>query len=120
MIANILSDAGERNSRIYNFPTSAIKVNDRKLSYFGYLTGADIDPDCQKALLEIYEKIDLEQIFHVIDSVEVIDDLQKEFYKTMISERYKKILMPAYKKAKNNVIDNDKSQDFTRSPLSMI
>ena len=50
------------------------------------------------AFLSAYGKSDEEIKNALIDSIENISDLRKEFYKTMYRERYEKILKPAYEK----------------------
>ena len=96
-IKKILEDSGERHTRVYNYPTSAIKENDRKISYYEFLLNTE-NRDCKKALYSILPKIDLETINFFVDNMEYIDELQKEFYKVMLKERYERILIPAYQK----------------------
>lgn len=98
MVEKILNNAGERNTRIYNFPTSAIKENGRKIVYHEFLSSTD-NPDCLAALLEIVPKINLNAYSDMINNIECLDEQQKLFYITMISERYKKILQPAFERA---------------------
>lgn len=93
----ILENENELNARIFQFPTSAIKLNDRKINYYDFITSMQ-NEDCNKAILRIVPKIEIENIKVFIDSVPYISDLQKEFYKTYISERYEKILTPVYRK----------------------
>jgi len=52
--------------------------------------------DCNKAILRIVPNIDLESINTFIDKILYVSELQKEFYKTYIMERYNKILLPTY------------------------
>lgn len=97
MIEKILGDVRERHTRIYNYPTSAIKENGCKISYHEYLLNTE-NEDCKKALSDIFPKIDLDKINLFIDTMEYIDGLQKKFYKTMLNERYERILLPAHEK----------------------
>lgn len=92
---SVLSNEAELNARVFQFPTSAIKENGRKLNYFDFITAAK-NSDCNKALLRIYPRIDLAAINGFIDHVEGISDLQQEFCKTYIHARYKLILCPAF------------------------
>lgn len=102
MIKKVMENEGERHTRVYNFPTSAIKENGRKISYHEFLLTTE-NMDCKKALSEIYPRIDLVKIRLFIDNMEYIDELQKEFYKTMLKERYERILAPAYEKIQNQL-----------------
>lgn len=109
LIKNILCSEKEKNNRIYNFPTSAIKENNSKINYYTFLQNTE-NIDCINSLLTIFPKIDLHKISEFINNIEEIDDLQKSFYITMLDERYKKILEPAYEKVKN-LISNDYQED---------
>lgn len=53
--------------------------------------------ECNEALGRIVSKIDIEKIRDFIDDVPYISEMQKEFYKTYISARYEKIILPAYR-----------------------
>lgn len=94
----ILSDIGELHTRVYNYPTSAIKQNGKKLSYYKFLLSTN-DENCLQALIKLYPRINFNKINTLIDTIDALDELQKQFYKTMLSERYQLILVPAYKRA---------------------
>lgn len=91
----VLSNKDELNARIYRFPTSAIKQNERKINYYDFLTAAE-NEDCNAAVLRMMQRIDMEQIGDFIDQVGLVSELQKEFYKTYLSARYEQIILPAY------------------------
>ena len=84
-------------ARIYVFPTSALKVNNKKINYFEFISKLE-NEDCNKALLRIYPKIDFEKINNVIDETPAISDIRKDFYKKIIKLRYEKILKWSYDK----------------------
>ena len=94
----VLSDERELNARIYTFPTSAIKQQDKKINYYDFLTSTD-NEDCISAVKRIYERIDIAQITEFIESVPYITELQREFYGRYVSARYDLILRPAYEMA---------------------
>lgn len=56
MVKMCLENSGERHARVYNYPTSAIKENGRKISYYDFLQHTD-NGDCKKALKDIFPKI---------------------------------------------------------------
>ena len=85
----------ELNARVYQFPTSALKVHNKKINYYDFLC-SDTDKDCNKALDRMLKRIDLNKINQFIDRTEYTSDIQKEFYKCYISNRYNKILISAY------------------------
>lgn len=96
----VLENEDELNARIFQFPTSAIKLNDRKINYYDFISSMK-NEDCNDAILRILPKIDIELINSFIDNTHYISDLQKDFYKTYIKARYEKILLPTYKKLNN-------------------
>lgn len=97
IIRGILGNEDMLHARIFQFPTSAIKLNGRKLNYYDYLTTTD-NLDCQKALLRIFPRIDFDKINTIINDIPCITDLQKDFYRVYIKARYDSILKPAFEK----------------------
>lgn len=93
----VLSDAGERRTRIYNRPVSAIRMNDKKINYYDYISSMEND-DLNKALLKIVPCIKETVIKDLVDTTPTLSDLQKNFYKTMIIERKHAILDETYLK----------------------
>lgn len=87
----VLGDDKEINQRVYVFPTSAILEKGKKISYFDYISSLQ-NEDCNKALKRIAGRIDMEKISRMIDETPTITEVQKDFYKVMISERKAKIL----------------------------
>ena len=93
----IINDEEQINLRVYKFPTSQIKLNNNKSSYFEVISSLQFE-EINKALIKIYPMINLEKIFHLIDDIDVISDIHKTFYKTMIKNRYEKIIKYSYMK----------------------
>jgi len=95
-IAAVLSSEEEIDQRIYKFPTSHIKVKNRKSSYFEVISSKQFAA-CNEALKRIVPRIDLERINLIIDEIEGISELRKQFYKVMLQKRFEKILMHTYR-----------------------
>lgn len=89
--AAVLNNVAEIDSRVYNWPQSAINQNGVKINYYNYISSLD-NPDCNAALERIHPRIDLNKIHDIIFGCEALVDIQKEFYFTMIAERKEKIL----------------------------
>lgn len=98
-ILEILNNQEEIDRRIYQFPTSHIKLNGRKSSYYEVINSLQFE-ECNKALKKIVPKIDFEKIDKLIDSIESVSDIRKKFYKMMYRYRYEKILKLALDKLK--------------------
>lgn len=94
-IKAVLASEDEINQRIYQFPTSHIKVKNRKSSYFEVISSLQFE-DCNAALKRIVPRIHFDRIYTLIDEIEGISEIRKHFYKTMLQQRYEKILMYAY------------------------
>lgn len=90
-IQEIINDEKEIDARVYTFPTSALKENDRKINYFDYISSLK-NKDCNDALLRITPLVNIEKINKIIDETQEISETRKEFYKKIINERYEKIL----------------------------
>lgn len=95
IMRSVLDQEDALNARIYQFPTSAIKLNDRKINYYDFLMKAEY-PECNEAVCRIVPRIDMDEIVEFIESVPYLTDLQKEFYSTYLSARYDKIIIPVY------------------------
>lgn len=101
VMKEVLSDVNALNARIYQFPTSAIKQNGRKINYYDFLTGMEYE-GCKKAVRRIVQGTDMEKIRAFLGGVPYISELQKEFYGRYIEARYDKILKPALKMSGND------------------
>lgn len=91
----VLTVESELHARVFQFPTSAIKVNNRKINYYDFMTRSD-NPDFNEALKRIMPRIHLDEINTFLDQTEPLTELQKQFYKTYIKARYELILRPAF------------------------
>lgn len=90
-----LNDQAERDLRTFQIPTSGIKQNGQKINYFDFISGL-FDSGCNAALRRILPRIDMQAIYELIDNTPYITELQKQFYKTMLSERKERILDKSY------------------------
>lgn len=95
VMRKVLENIDEMNARIYRFPTSAIKFHGKKINYHEFLCNNDYK-ECRDALQRIVSKLNMEEIWVLIDRLPYISELQKMFYKAYIKARYEKILLPAY------------------------
>ena len=93
VMKKVLANEAELHARVFQFPTSAIKLKGRKINYYDFLNCAE-NEDANEALKRIAPRIDMDQIESFIDQVPGISALQREFYKTYISARYKLIIRP--------------------------
>ena len=90
----VLINESELDARIYHFPTSAIKENNKKIGYYDFLMAGEYE-DCNRAIARIAPRIDIEKIHAFIDEVPYLTGLQREFYKTYVLARHEKIIRPA-------------------------
>lgn len=95
----IINSSEETNKRIFQFPTSQIKINGKKTSYYEVINSMSFS-ECNEALIRIVERFDLEKINKLIDGTVFINDIHRMFYKHMIKERFEKILLSTYLKLK--------------------
>lgn len=93
----IINDEEEIKRRVYDFPTSQIKLNGNKSSYFEVISSLEYK-EINDALKRIYPRIRINEIFDLIDEIDIISDVHKEFYKTMIKNRYERIIKYSYEK----------------------
>ena len=94
---NIMNSKLETNKRIFIFPTSQIKLNHKKSSYYDVIHSLQFE-ECNKALVRIYKRIDLNKINTFIDDMDILTDIHKSFYKYIIQKRYEHIIQASYNK----------------------
>lgn len=94
-LAAVLADPKAIDQRIYQFPTSQVKHHGKKSSYYEIISSLAFT-ECNHALIRIVERIDFDKINKLIDSVEDISNKRKTFYKTILQQRYEKILLTSY------------------------
>ncbi len=97
MLKSILNDEKEMNSRVFVFPTSVLKENNKKINYFDYISSLQND-ECNQALKRIFPRINLKKINTIITETPFISDIRKQFYQEIIKLRYEKILKYSYDK----------------------
>lgn len=102
MIKKVINSKAELNARVYDVPTSAILVNGKRGNYFNMITSLQYN-GCNEAIKRIVPKINLNEINCLIDSVEQLSNLQKEFLKKILKLRKEIIFDSALKNlSKNN------------------
>ena len=87
------------NARVYDSPLSAIKDSAGSVNYYRYISSLK-DADCNAALLRITPRINIDEILKVVEETPYISDLLEQFYKTLLKDRYERIILPAYEKLK--------------------
>lgn len=92
----VLNNKGLLRDCIKN-TSSAIKYNGSKIKYYDFITKLE-NKDCTEALMRIYPKIDMKKINDIVDDIPYITEVRKEFYKTILNQKYNEILKVAYKK----------------------
>lgn len=93
----IMESEEETEKRIYKFPTSQVKLNGKKSSYYEVISSLQFE-ECNKALRYVMRQLDMEKVEQLLDETPLITDTQKAFYKHMITARYNKILMASFEK----------------------
>ena len=95
----VLNDQSEIDQRIYKFPTSQVKYHGKKSSYYEVISSLEFE-ECNRALVRITERVDLNKMNKLIDSIEAISEKRKGFYKTILKQLFEKILLESYNKLK--------------------
>ena len=102
----IMNSKEETAKRVYSFPTSQIKLNGKKSSYYDVINSL-VYKECNEALIKIFNRINLKEVFNLIDDIQSISEVHKSFYKYMLNERYEKIIKESYNKLEK-VMGNEK------------
>ena len=97
LIKKVVSSKTEMNARVFDIPTSAILIDGKRANYHKVITSLEYK-DCNKAIKRIVPKIQLDDINKLIDNVEELSHLKKEFLKKVLKLRKELILDAAFKK----------------------
>ena len=97
LIKKVISSKAEMNARVYDIPNSAILIDGKRANYHKVITSLEYK-DCNKAIKRIVPKIQLDDINKLIDNVEELSQLKKEFLKKILKLRKELILDAAFKK----------------------
>ncbi len=102
LITKVLSSKDEQNARVYNLPTSAITLNGSRINYYNFFISHKYK-ECDKALLKIASKINLDLIDNLIDEVIVLSEKHKLFLKLMIKMRFENLILKPIKENIRNM-----------------
>lgn len=91
LIKKVISSKVEMNARVYDMPTSAILIDGKRANYYKVITSLEFN-DCTEAVKRIAPRIDMVAIGNLIDEVEQLSALQKEFLKKILRMRKELIL----------------------------
>lgn len=97
MMQRIIDSPEETNKRVYDFPTSQIRLHGKKSSYYEVIHSLEF-PECNAALVKIYERLDIEEIMELVETTDGISKVHRQFYQHMVRERYEKILKESYER----------------------
>lgn len=91
LIKKVISSKAEMDARVYDMPTSAILMNGKRINYYQFIKSNEYK-DCRDALKRVAPKINLEKINSLIDGVEQLSELQKDFLKKILKKRKELII----------------------------
>ena len=93
----IMKSEEETEKRIYKFPTSQVKLNGKKRSYFEVINSLQFE-ECNEALRYVMMQLDMSKVEQLLDETPLITDVQRAFYNHMIAARYDRILVASFEK----------------------
>lgn len=103
-IKHYLAHEGSFNDLMLNHTTSAISINGKKINPQNFLK-ENMNGDILNALQNVLSRIDRPKINALIDSIEIISDTKKTFYKLVIEKR-ERFLKDILKKNDNFSLDS--------------
>ena len=89
-IIKCLNNKNELDARIYDFPTSAILQNGKRINYYKFINSHEYD-ECNKAIERIKAKINLNDIYKLITDLNCLTNNHKEFLKIIIKRRFEEL-----------------------------
>ena len=97
VMLEVLNNEDAMHARVFNYPTSAIKQDGKKINYYDFMIKGE-NPDYVTSLKRIFGRADMERIRAFIGGVPYISNLQKDFYYRYIAARLDLILRSAFEK----------------------
>ena len=82
-----IEDEDEMNARVYTFPTSMIKQDNKKINYFDFLHAPDMPQGLCSALNQLVPLIQALDINALVDSTPYLTPLQRQFYMQYLLRR---------------------------------
>ena len=79
-----LENQPQRDLRTFSLPLSVVKINNQQINYFDFISSLK-NADCNRALKRILPKVNINHILRIVDETPFISELQKQFYKTMLT-----------------------------------
>lgn len=99
MMQKIMTSEELTNERIYKFPTSQVLLDGKKSSYYEVINSLSFK-ECNEAVIRICERYSEQKIYELIDQTPFLTETHKKFFKYILKQRFEKILLPAYKRLK--------------------
>lgn len=96
-LEDVLNSAEEMKKRVYEFPTSQVKMGGKKSSYYQVISSCEYE-ECNAAVVWVIGRLDMGKVHDLLDSLPFVSDLRRRFYREMLDLRYELILMDAYRK----------------------
>lgn len=87
LAGEVLKNKTQLNARIFDFPTSAITNDSRRINYYKFIKSHEYK-ECDDAIKRLKDKIDICMIVNLIESVTYLKPHQKEFLKIIIKKRF--------------------------------
>ena len=82
-----LANEDEMNARIYTFPASMIKRDDRKINYYDFLHAADMPQGLRSAVDELRGRILALDFNTLVNDTPFLSPLQRQFYLQYLTRR---------------------------------
>lgn len=90
-----LDDPAELELRVRGIPTSALKQDGKRVSYFDFITSLEHD-NCNAALARMAPRIDMDKISALVTGIEGITELHRRFLIGILKARKEAIIDAAY------------------------
>lgn len=94
MMQTILMTPGLMEERILTFPSANLLINGKRVKYHEFLLSPE-GARCRLVLADMKDRIDLNSIKELFQKSCGMNDVQREFYSSLVDTRYRLILQPA-------------------------
>lgn len=102
-ILEVMESPVEMLKRVREFPTSQIKLKGKKSSYHQVIASGAFR-ECNDALAFVMGRLDMNEVRTLVEGVDCISELRREFYLRMLDMRYRLILNEPFRALKRGVL----------------
>ena len=100
LMMRVIESEEQTDERVYRYPSSQVRIGNSRSTYYDVIHSLRFE-DCNDALRRMYEVMDMDRIYDIVNRTPFITDVHKKFYIHMLRSRYEKIIECSYRELRD-------------------